>query len=134
MKPRAEKSKDELEHFAMPGEKPSALFTTPSFFNHSCLRTHLISLSRTSRICLANAYRAFYGDVMVVHAVDDLKKGEEVFITYVDLQLSYKERAKKTFVVRFRVSVRAVHPRPLRRALRSSREVGGTADVLETAS
>lgn len=31
----------------------------------------------------------------MVHATDDLKKGEEVSITYIDAQQSYKERAKR---------------------------------------
>ncbi|KAH7729202.1 hypothetical protein AAVH_03582 [Aphelenchoides avenae] len=42
-----------------------------------------------------NAYRASCGDVIVVHAVDYLKKGEEVSVTYVDPQLSYKELAEQ---------------------------------------
>uniref|UniRef100_A0A914YRG0 SET domain-containing protein n=1 Tax=Panagrolaimus superbus TaxID=310955 RepID=A0A914YRG0_9BILA len=58
----------------------SHLFILPSYFNHSCL---------------ANANRTFYGDVMVIHATVDIKKGDEICLSYVSPLLEYSERKKK---------------------------------------
>ncbi|KAH7716356.1 hypothetical protein AAVH_16253 [Aphelenchoides avenae] len=55
------------------------LWTLPSYFNHSCLR---------------NAVHTFYFDVMTVFAVDEIKEGEEVTLTYTDPLDAYKERKK----------------------------------------
>ncbi|KAI1703543.1 SET domain-containing protein [Ditylenchus destructor] len=59
--------------------KPAGLWTTPSYFNHSCI---------------GNSHRTFFGDVMVIHAICDLKKGEEITHNYVSPTIPYKERAK----------------------------------------
>uniref|UniRef100_A0A914QK96 SET domain-containing protein n=1 Tax=Panagrolaimus davidi TaxID=227884 RepID=A0A914QK96_9BILA len=58
----------------------SHLFILPSYFNHSCL---------------ANAHRTFYGDVMVIHATVDIKKGEEICLSYVSPLLEYSVRKQK---------------------------------------
>uniref|UniRef100_A0AC34FAR2 SET domain-containing protein n=1 Tax=Panagrolaimus sp. ES5 TaxID=591445 RepID=A0AC34FAR2_9BILA len=58
----------------------SHLYILPSYFNHSCL---------------ANADRTFYGDVMVIHAAVDIKKGDEIFLSYVSSLLEYSDRKKK---------------------------------------
>jgi hypothetical protein len=47
--------------------KSSGLWILPSFLNHSCV---------------PNAHRCFYGDVMMVRAIRDLRAGEEVVISY----------------------------------------------------
>lgn len=44
---KVEKSQAEMQRLSGPEETPSALFTTPSFFNHSCLRAHLIPIAGT---------------------------------------------------------------------------------------
>uniref|UniRef100_A0AC34FWL2 SET domain-containing protein n=1 Tax=Panagrolaimus sp. ES5 TaxID=591445 RepID=A0AC34FWL2_9BILA len=56
------------------------LHILPSYFNHACL---------------ANAYRTRYGDVMVVHAAADTKKGEEIYLSYLESTRSYLDRKKK---------------------------------------
>jgi hypothetical protein len=56
------------------------LFILSSYFNHSCL---------------ANAYRTYYGDVMVIHATQDIKKGDEIYLVYLDPLLGFSERKKK---------------------------------------
>uniref|UniRef100_A0A914QSB7 SET domain-containing protein n=1 Tax=Panagrolaimus davidi TaxID=227884 RepID=A0A914QSB7_9BILA len=53
------------------------LFILPSYFNHSCI---------------ANAYRTCYGDVMVVHAAADIKKGEEIYLSYICPLTEYSKR------------------------------------------
>ncbi|KAH7725847.1 TPR domain protein [Aphelenchoides avenae] len=50
-------------------EKRSTIHVLPAFVNHSCV---------------GNAYRAFYGDVLVGHAIRDIKKGEEITWSYVE--------------------------------------------------
>ncbi|KAI1698325.1 SET domain-containing protein [Ditylenchus destructor] len=57
--------------------KPAGLWTTPSYFNHSCI---------------GNSHRTFYGDIMVIHAICDLRKGEEITHNYVSPTIPYKER------------------------------------------
>uniref|UniRef100_A0A914YKT8 SET domain-containing protein n=1 Tax=Panagrolaimus superbus TaxID=310955 RepID=A0A914YKT8_9BILA len=44
------------------------LFILPSYFNHSCI---------------ANAHRNIYGDVMVIHASTNIKKGDEICLAYI---------------------------------------------------
>uniref|UniRef100_A0A914Z667 SET domain-containing protein n=1 Tax=Panagrolaimus superbus TaxID=310955 RepID=A0A914Z667_9BILA len=56
------------------------LFVLPSYFNHSCI---------------ANGKREFFHDVMVVHATADIKKGEEIFVPYINLTYDFLERKKK---------------------------------------
>uniref|UniRef100_A0A914Q6Q3 SET domain-containing protein n=1 Tax=Panagrolaimus davidi TaxID=227884 RepID=A0A914Q6Q3_9BILA len=58
----------------------SSLFILPSYFNHACL---------------ANAYRTNFGDVMAVHAIDDIKKDDEIYLPYVDPFLSYPKRMEE---------------------------------------
>ncbi|KAH7716697.1 TPR domain protein [Aphelenchoides avenae] len=53
------------------------IWILPSFFNHSCLE---------------NAGRTFYGDVMTVFALADVKQGEELTLSYVPLMDSYEHR------------------------------------------
>jgi tetratricopeptide (TPR) repeat protein len=47
--------------------RDSGLWILPSFINHSCVE---------------NAHRWFFGDVMMVRAIRDLRAGEEVLISY----------------------------------------------------
>ncbi|KAH7720739.1 SET domain containing protein [Aphelenchoides avenae] len=61
-------------------ETPTSLFIMPSFLNHACI---------------GNAYRSFYGDVMVIHAIGDLRKGDEVVFSYTDPLKPFKERSKQ---------------------------------------
>uniref|UniRef100_A0AC34G248 SET domain-containing protein n=1 Tax=Panagrolaimus sp. ES5 TaxID=591445 RepID=A0AC34G248_9BILA len=56
------------------------LFILPSYFNHSCM---------------ANAHRTFYDDVMVLHAVGDIKKGEEICLSYFPPSNKYSERKNR---------------------------------------
>ncbi|TCD69091.1 hypothetical protein EIP91_008733 [Steccherinum ochraceum] len=58
-------------------EHPAALYELPSFCNHACL---------------PSAGRAFFGDVMVVRATQDLKAGEEVTMSYYDSTETYQKR------------------------------------------
>uniref|UniRef100_A0A914P4Q9 SET domain-containing protein n=1 Tax=Panagrolaimus davidi TaxID=227884 RepID=A0A914P4Q9_9BILA len=53
----------------------SHLFILPSYFNHSCI---------------ANAHRTFYDDVMVIHVIVDIKKGDEIYLSYI--RETYVER------------------------------------------
>uniref|UniRef100_A0A915D840 SET domain-containing protein n=1 Tax=Ditylenchus dipsaci TaxID=166011 RepID=A0A915D840_9BILA len=64
-------SKEMDEH-----SKPTGLWILPSFINHSCI---------------GSASRTFYGDIMTVYAVKDLKKGEEITFPYVSPFKSYME-------------------------------------------
>ncbi|KAH7704106.1 TPR domain protein [Aphelenchoides avenae] len=56
------------------------LWILASYFNHSCLQ---------------NVHRRFYGDVMVVHAIMDIKKGEEMTLAYIAPIHTYKDRAEQ---------------------------------------
>jgi len=56
------------------------LFLLPSYFNHSCI---------------PNAHRACYEDVLVVHASANVKKGEEINVTYTCPTDEYAERKKQ---------------------------------------
>ncbi|THH05390.1 hypothetical protein EW145_g4834 [Phellinidium pouzarii] len=60
-------------------DTPSGLYELPSFCNHACLST---------------AARAFFGDVMVIHASQSLRKGDEVTLEYCDGTLPLKQRDK----------------------------------------
>uniref|UniRef100_A0AC35G983 SET domain-containing protein n=1 Tax=Panagrolaimus sp. PS1159 TaxID=55785 RepID=A0AC35G983_9BILA len=62
------------------GKLDSHLFILTSYFNHACL---------------ANAFRYDYGDVMIVYASDDIKKGEEICISYLDPLHGFLDRQKK---------------------------------------
>lgn len=42
---------------------------------------------------LDNTYRSFVGDFMIVHSLSDLKKGEEIFFTYLYPMVSLEERS-----------------------------------------
>jgi tetratricopeptide (TPR) repeat protein len=46
---------------------PMGFYYLPSFFNHSCV---------------ANAARFFYGDFLMVYAIEDIAKGDEITIEY----------------------------------------------------
>uniref|UniRef100_A0AC34FTA6 SET domain-containing protein n=1 Tax=Panagrolaimus sp. ES5 TaxID=591445 RepID=A0AC34FTA6_9BILA len=54
-----------------------ALFILPSYFNHACI---------------ANARKIIYHDVFIIHAITDIKKGEEICHTYIPLQFEYSVR------------------------------------------
>ncbi|KAH7716362.1 hypothetical protein AAVH_16259 [Aphelenchoides avenae] len=53
------------------------LWILPSYFNHSCL---------------PNADRTFYGDVMAVFAMMDIKQGEELALGYTPISDPYEQR------------------------------------------
>uniref|UniRef100_A0A914P1I9 SET domain-containing protein n=1 Tax=Panagrolaimus davidi TaxID=227884 RepID=A0A914P1I9_9BILA len=55
------------------------LFILPSYFNHSCL---------------ANAHRTFYGNIMVIHANMDIKKGDEICLAYISPMEDFSVRKK----------------------------------------
>lgn len=46
-------------------------------------------------IALASAYRVYYGDVMALHAIADIKKGEEISLSYSDPTQAFDGRAKQ---------------------------------------
>lgn len=48
----------------------------------------------TSNLFSASAYRNFYGDVMLIHATKDLRKGEEVTHSYVHPSKEYAKRCQ----------------------------------------
>uniref|UniRef100_A0A914EKB5 SET domain-containing protein n=1 Tax=Acrobeloides nanus TaxID=290746 RepID=A0A914EKB5_9BILA len=64
----------------------AGLWVLPSYINHSCL---------------GNASRVFYGDIMMVYAVNDLKTGDEIMWNYVDLNCPYKKRVERLQRYRF---------------------------------
>ncbi|KAH7718142.1 tpr domain protein [Aphelenchoides avenae] len=70
----------EVAEESMIEKTPCGLWTLVSFINHSCL---------------ANAYRVYYGDVMAVHAIVDVKKGEEISLSYIDPTQAYANRAQQ---------------------------------------
>jgi hypothetical protein len=55
----------------------SALYTYPSFINHSCI---------------GNATRTAFGHVMVIRAVQDIQEGEEIMMSYCGYEVPYLER------------------------------------------
>jgi tetratricopeptide (TPR) repeat protein len=59
-------------------KSPTGLWILPSFLNHSCI---------------GNSNRIFYGDFMMVYAIKDLIKGEEITFSYVPVD-SYFDRNK----------------------------------------
>ncbi|KAH7716363.1 SET domain-containing protein [Aphelenchoides avenae] len=63
-------------------ERPQmcGLWLLASYFNHSCLQ---------------NVHRTFYGDVICVHATMDIKKGEEITLSYHTAFDIYKHRAAR---------------------------------------
>uniref|UniRef100_A0A914Q547 SET domain-containing protein n=1 Tax=Panagrolaimus davidi TaxID=227884 RepID=A0A914Q547_9BILA len=63
------------------GQNSFYLHIPSSYFNHSCL---------------GNAFNSFYGgNVMVIHAAADIKKGEEICFSYGSPYTAYLERKKK---------------------------------------
>uniref|UniRef100_A0AC35EVQ2 SET domain-containing protein n=1 Tax=Panagrolaimus sp. PS1159 TaxID=55785 RepID=A0AC35EVQ2_9BILA len=62
----------------------SHLYILPSYFNHSCL---------------PNAFRSFFGDIIAIHASEDIKKGDEIFLPYLYPLNAYLER-KNTIMAR----------------------------------
>lgn len=46
----------------------------------------------SKRECLANASRNMYADVFVLHAIADMKKGDEVTVHYIDPIIPYTVR------------------------------------------
>uniref|UniRef100_A0A915CRW4 SET domain-containing protein n=1 Tax=Ditylenchus dipsaci TaxID=166011 RepID=A0A915CRW4_9BILA len=57
--------------------RSTGLWTFPSYINHSCIE---------------NCMRIFYGDIMMVYAAIDIKKGDEILYSYVHPLQDYKER------------------------------------------
>uniref|UniRef100_A0A915CQF9 SET domain-containing protein n=1 Tax=Ditylenchus dipsaci TaxID=166011 RepID=A0A915CQF9_9BILA len=57
--------------------RSTGLWTFPSYINHSCME---------------NCMRIFYGDIMMVYAAIDLKKGDEILYSYVHPLQDHKER------------------------------------------
>lgn len=56
------------------------LFILPSYFNHACA---------------ANASYNFYGNVMIVHSILDLKQGDEITLPYISPLTIYSERKER---------------------------------------
>uniref|UniRef100_A0AC35F2E6 SET domain-containing protein n=1 Tax=Panagrolaimus sp. PS1159 TaxID=55785 RepID=A0AC35F2E6_9BILA len=71
--------KAELINMGMLSQDNVHLFILPSYFNHSCL---------------ANAHRTFYGNVMVIHANMDIKKGDEICLAYINPMTDFLVRKK----------------------------------------
>ena len=61
----------------------SGLWIVASLFNHSCC---------------PNASYDVVGDFLFVRAIRDVREGEEVCVPYLDLQLTFEERCKRTAV------------------------------------
>uniref|UniRef100_A0AC34FKY4 SET domain-containing protein n=1 Tax=Panagrolaimus sp. ES5 TaxID=591445 RepID=A0AC34FKY4_9BILA len=59
------------------------LFILPSYFNHACI---------------ANAYHIFNGDYMIVHAITDIKKGEEICLSYLSFAYLIPYSARKILI------------------------------------
>ena len=59
---------------------PSGLWLNPSYFNHSCI---------------PNATYYHLDSVMIIRALTDISSGQELFLTYIDSNLSYEDRQKK---------------------------------------
>jgi hypothetical protein len=57
----------------------SGLYLFPSYFNHSCI---------------PNADRSNFGDVMVIRAVRNIPKGDEIFLSYIGTLAGYEGRKK----------------------------------------
>jgi hypothetical protein len=80
------RSTNPLASFKPPQDKedrmdlPCALYLLPSYFNHSCA---------------PNASREHFGNVMVIRAVQKIRKGEEIFLSYLGMGGSYKDRKKE---------------------------------------
>ena len=58
-------------------DDPCAVFLMPSYINHACL---------------GNCVRGFIGDMMIVRALDNLKAGTELLMTYIDIFSDIEER------------------------------------------
>ncbi|PVG03751.1 hypothetical protein CPB86DRAFT_778842 [Serendipita vermifera] len=70
------------EHQEVFRDEPCALYVLPSYFNHSCI---------------PNAGHEYFGDIMVIRAIQKISKGEEIFLSYTKVS-SYdirKENLKK---------------------------------------
>lgn len=55
----------------------TGLWILPSYMNHSCT---------------ANCFRTYYADVMMVYAIDDIKKDQELLCSYMDSTMSYQNK------------------------------------------
>ncbi|KAH7712628.1 TPR domain protein [Aphelenchoides avenae] len=75
-------------------EKRSTIHVLPAFVNHSCV---------------GNAYRAFYGDVLVGHAIRDIKKGEEITWSYVEGEQPLEAREESLRHYGFRCECELCH-------------------------
>ncbi|KAL1851355.1 hypothetical protein Daus18300_012601 [Diaporthe australafricana] len=54
-----------------------------------------IHASYMNHSCLANASRAFFGDMMIVRATRDIKAGEEILMSYYPAQTSFTKRKER---------------------------------------
>lgn len=62
------------------GPVSSGIFLRASFLNHSCA---------------ANAVAAFIGDLIIIHASKNIKKGEEITIAYGPRELNFQKKLQK---------------------------------------
>jgi hypothetical protein len=69
-----------------PEKLPCGLWTLSAAINHSCVE---------------NAIRIFYGDVMMIRALRDLREGEEILINYVPKFRDPRDRADDLHVLPF---------------------------------
>jgi tetratricopeptide (TPR) repeat protein len=67
-------------------KKSTGLWIYPSFINHSCV---------------SNSFNVFYGDVMMIYAIKNLKKGEEITLSYLDPFEPYDKRLEKMKCFKF---------------------------------
>jgi len=58
----------------------AGLWIVPSLYNHNCK---------------PNAFRNCIGDIMIIRADRDIKKGEEIFVSYTPAEMTYKERCER---------------------------------------
>jgi tetratricopeptide (TPR) repeat protein len=73
---------EERDYNSLLGDKKdnSGLWIFPSYFNHSCI---------------ANVTRIFFGDVMMIYALRDIQKSEELTMSYFGYVPDYEIRAER---------------------------------------
>ncbi|KAL1895870.1 hypothetical protein Sste5346_004967 [Sporothrix stenoceras] len=83
----------ELNAFAFPRVSSRASDSDQS--SHEKSAGVWLHAAHANHACIPNATRSFIGDMMVVRAVRDLAKGEEVFMTYLSVRDSFEKRQKE---------------------------------------
>jgi tetratricopeptide (TPR) repeat protein len=68
-----------VSDFSIADHSPCGLFLLPAFINHACC---------------SNAIRFIWGDLMMVYAAQDIRKGEEILFPYVCAMAEFKERSE----------------------------------------